>query len=110
MSKYQRWIAVEPTKKEIDILEDRGSGYASRNGKDICLITQVNDDCIWAIEHRSGDIVTADTRGDGIDKAAELAEKFDIAILPNDLGDYQTFEMGCNKSNSTKFLRALSRI
>lgn len=108
--KYQRWTSVQPTSKEEDILENRGSGYASRNGKDICLLTQTNDDVVWGIAHRSGEIVTVDLRGDDIEKAELLAKKYDVDVMSNDIGDYSSFELGYDKAKNNRFLQALHRI
>jgi hypothetical protein len=110
MASYQRWTTVVPTEREEEVLDTHGSGMVARRGKDICLITQVNSDVLWAIEHRSGEVVTADTRGDGIKKAEELAAKYGVDVLSNDIGDYQTFELPYDKKAGRNFLKALSRI
>lgn len=108
--KYQRWTSVEPTSRELEILDNRGSGYATRNGKDICLLTQTNSDVVWGITHRSGEIITADLCGDEIKKAELLAKKYDVDIMSNDIGDYESFELGWDKKQNNRFLQALRRM
>ena len=108
--KFQRWAEVTPNDNQLEILEDRGSGYATQGGKDICLITQVNSNVVWAIEHRSGEIVTMDTRGEEIEKVEDLAKKHDCRVMSNDIGDYQTVELGYDKVSNRKFLQSIARM
>lgn len=110
MANYQRWTQVTPNEQQQRDLDNYGSSGAKQGGKDICLITQVNHDVMWAISHRSGEIITADTRGDGIENAEHLARKYGADVLSNDVGDYQTFELPYDKKAARNFLKALSRI